>query len=134
VNPVLACLNVAHARGGVPELCLDPTAKSLIRMTATTCMPATELMRRCPLLHQACTTRDRVTLTPRRFDVAWRHGLASFVCDYLADVCGDPQTSADPVRAYLLDGRCVADWSQKALQRMRSSVRQVCRQMCTQTT
>ena len=68
--------------------------------------------------------------TWRRFDVAWRHGLASFVCDYLADVCGDPQTSADPVRAYLLDGRCVADWSQKALQRMRSSVRQVRRQLC----
>ena len=67
-----------------------------------------------------------MTLTSaRRFDVALRHGLASFVCDYLAEVCGDPLTSADPVRAYLLDGRCVADWSQKALQRTRSSVRQV---------
>ena len=60
----------------------------------------------------------------RRFDVAWRHGLSSFVCDYLADVCGDPQTSADPVRAYLLDGRCVSDWTQKTLQRLRSGVRQ----------
>ncbi len=76
---------------------------------------------------------DEALLSMYRFDVAWRHGLASFVCDYLADVCGDPQTSADPVRAYLLDGRCVGDWTRKALQRLRSGVRQARCQAPTDT-
>jgi hypothetical protein len=35
-------------------------------------------------------------------DVVWRHGLLSFVCAHLAEVCGDP-LSADPVPAYLPD-------------------------------
>ena len=62
-----------------------------------------------------------------RFDVALEHGMSMVICDYVAEVCIDPRmTSADPVQAHLLDGRCVAEWTQKALQRLHSRLRQAC--------
>ena len=48
------------------------------------------------------------------------------ICDYVIEVCSDPRlTSADPVQSHLLDGRCVADWGRKALQRLSTRIHQV---------
>lgn len=61
-----------------------------------------------------------------RFDVLWEHGLSMVICDFVGDVCSDPHMrSAEALQSHLLDGRCVADWAQAALQRLRSRVQQV---------
>ena len=61
-----------------------------------------------------------------RFDVALEQGLGEVVVDYVAELCSDPfQTSADPVEAYLMDGRCVQQWASRALHRTRARFLQV---------
>lgn len=58
--------------------------------------------------------------------MSWEHGLSMLICDYVFEVCSDPRlTSADPVQSHLLDGRCVADWGRKALQRLSTRLHQV---------
>lgn len=58
--------------------------------------------------------------------MALEQGLGVLLVDYVAEVCGDPfLTSADPVEAYLMDGRCMAQWAHRALHRSRARSLQV---------
>jgi len=58
--------------------------------------------------------------------VALEQGLGELLVDYVVEVCGDPfLTSADPVEAYLMDGRCVQQWAHRALHRSRARFLQV---------
>lgn len=62
-----------------------------------------------------------------RFDVALEQGLGELLVDYVVEVCSDPfLTSADPVDAYLMDGRCMQQWAHRALRSSRARLLQVC--------
>ena len=58
--------------------------------------------------------------------MALDQGLGELLVDYVVEVCSDPfLTSADPVDAYLMDGRCMQQWAHRALHRSRARLLQV---------
>lgn len=89
-------------------------------------------------LHEQCSAagltpqsvaQDDVATLHALFDVALEQGLGELLVDYVVEVCSDPfLTSADPVDAYLMDGRCMQQWAHRALRSSRARLLQALQQ------